>query len=772
MKKTCFFAIALVLLSMLPFTYATPLGDLIANETIQLKIYRVNAKSGQISGRAMERHLRTPPEAGVNESQPYTFFRVSQPKTLRDYFYNGRGRTLKEPIKTAIHYTEIKSINNIEIRYYSLKYIIEPKMVSITEDDSYIFRFVVKTQNGSDVPVTCYETPDSELVKLKSEVIGLGSDHGYYAVNIDPTGQMFQNCGFKFEAVNLGKENFAHYIGIINIDFSRDEVTSEKFLNEFLTKEATNTYLNNLAKQAMSTGTTDPVPPIPNVPPTIQPVDNPNPVVLPPIGNVSNPKSLYDLVSDGLIRVNMYRVNAKTGLFDGGAMPRVLWTPEEALGFDPFEGTVLEDPTRPSGDFLRLSEPWGGSWGGRQPWRTAIDESDSYCYNNMEIRYHNLKYIIEPVMIAVNEDKSYIFGFVVKKQYGSNAPVVCYKTPSGQELRLEPPSFSLGNLFGWVSEAHPMKPEPDSQLLANCGFTFEVYSWRNSGNRINAYNDYIEIRHVDFSTGEALRFLKEFVDNEQAEPYLIDSANKIIAAGGGSILGDDEDNCGDVELCGPDGTGDGIDNDCDGSIDEGCVEEDDGCGDVELCGGDGTGDGIDNDCDGQVDEGCDDDDGCGDVELCGGDGTGDGIDNDCDGQVDEGCDDDPDLPAGTYDYYFFFGEGHFDDIKSGIMPRWYCSRNNTSISDAQDELGGMGKEDLGDLFYDEYLPEGAFVMEEHDSGQEVQCSATDDFYGYDTPYKWILKRPDSCSGNAGLEQAAPYGWQIDDSGVGVEVDLG
>ena len=61
-----------------------------------------------------------------------------------------------------------------------------------------------------------------------------------------------------------------------------------------------------------------------------------------------------------------------------------------------------------------------------------------------------------------------------------------------------------------------------------------------------------------------------------------------------------------IEVC-----GDGIDNDSDGAVDEGCVE---------ICG-----DGVDNDGDQLIDEGC--------AEIC-----GDGIDNDKDGQTDEGCD--------------------------------------------------------------------------------------------------------------------------------------
>ncbi len=91
---------------------------------------------------------------------------------------------------------------------------------------------------------------------------------------------------------------------------------------------------------------------------------------------------------------------------------------------------------------------------------------------------------------------------------------------------------------------------------------------------------------------------------------------------------------------------DGADNDCDGEIDEGGV-----CCTAEVC------DGVDNDCDGEVDEGgvccepseevcdgvdndCDgvaDEDGVCDCrpspEIC------DGVDNDCDGEIDEGCKD-------------------------------------------------------------------------------------------------------------------------------------
>ncbi len=75
--------------------------------------------------------------------------------------------------------------------------------------------------------------------------------------------------------------------------------------------------------------------------------------------------------------------------------------------------------------------------------------------------------------------------------------------------------------------------------------------------------------------------------------------------------------CGKVEFC-----GDGIDDDCDGKIDERIDDEE------EICG-----DGLDNDCDGNIDERPDLNKG----EIC-----GNGIDDDCDGNIDEGHDQDGD----------------------------------------------------------------------------------------------------------------------------------
>lgn len=78
-----------------------------------------------------------------------------------------------------------------------------------------------------------------------------------------------------------------------------------------------------------------------------------------------------------------------------------------------------------------------------------------------------------------------------------------------------------------------------------------------------------------------------------------------------------------TEVC-----GDGLDNDCDGFVDEGCPW----CTNPvdEIC------DGIDNDCDGVIDNGV--------LNACGscgpvadGEVCDDGLDNDCNGSIDEGC---------------------------------------------------------------------------------------------------------------------------------------
>lgn len=122
---------------------------------------------------------------------------------------------------------------------------------------------------------------------------------------------------------------------------------------------------------------------------------------------------------------------------------------------------------------------------------------------------------------------------------------------------------------------------------------------------------------------------------------------------------------------------DGIDNDCDAQIDEGTSDYDsdgvpnsidtdddnDGSEDFVDCdplnesvfpGAIEVADGVDNDCDGQIDEGIDpdaDEDGypasidCDDTSAAINPGAievGDGFDNDCDGQIDEGIDPDAD----------------------------------------------------------------------------------------------------------------------------------
>lgn len=88
--------------------------------------------------------------------------------------------------------------------------------------------------------------------------------------------------------------------------------------------------------------------------------------------------------------------------------------------------------------------------------------------------------------------------------------------------------------------------------------------------------------------------------------------------------------CAKDEVC-----GDGVDNNCNGEVDEGC-DASCFCTNEQSCGGDCPSgcipmpeqcDTLDNNCDGQVDEGC-----CiAEEEAC------DSADNDCDRRIDEGC---------------------------------------------------------------------------------------------------------------------------------------
>jgi len=112
--------------------------------------------------------------------------------------------------------------------------------------------------------------------------------------------------------------------------------------------------------------------------------------------------------------------------------------------------------------------------------------------------------------------------------------------------------------------------------------------------------------------------------------------------------------CSDTqERCGPSGTGDGIDNDCDGQTDEICGEctpstlkacTEDGCAGTQACKPAGTW-GLCSKTDPCCNVNCTSNKHCSagncvcsdTQERCGPSRTGDGIDNNCNGQTDEGC---------------------------------------------------------------------------------------------------------------------------------------
>lgn len=123
---------------------------------------------------------------------------------------------------------------------------------------------------------------------------------------------------------------------------------------------------------------------------------------------------------------------------------------------------------------------------------------------------------------------------------------------------------------------------------------------------------------------------------------------------------------------------DGLDNNCNGVIDDGVLNACGYCGPAptEVC------DGVDNDCNLQVDEGLLNDCGeCGPTptEIC------DSVDNDCDGELDEGCDADAD--------------------GDGVTPRQGdCDDGDETVHHGADEVCGDGEDNDCNGFVDDTPP--------------------------------------------------------------------
>ncbi len=236
---------------------------------------------------------------------------------------------------------------------------------------------------------------------------------------------------------------------------------------------------------------------------------------------------------------------------------------------------------------------------------------------------------------------------------------------AGEEATLEVTLFNDGTLPLTITDLSVAAPfalvEPDSAVLQPG--TERALAVRFSPDSDDPAAATLDVRFAEVGVLDA-----ELLGNdcEQGEPALFDAdGDGVTTCAGDCNDRDAEIRPGAVELP------DGLDNDCDALADEGTtrsdddgdgLSEDDGdCDDANAAVSPGAaeveGNGIDDDCDGTVDDGQPDQDGDG-YAVLGGDcddtnasvrpgapELADGIDNDCDGIIDEGtasADDDGD----------------------------------------------------------------------------------------------------------------------------------
>jgi hypothetical protein len=195
-----------------------------------------------------------------------------------------------------------------------------------------------------------------------------------------------------------------------------------------------------------------------------------------------------------------------------------------------------------------------------------------------------------------------------------------------------------------------------------------------------------------------------------------------------------------------------VDGDSDGySVETDCDDTDENInpGATEIC------DGLDNNCDGQVDEGFTDTDldgiaDCVDVEEC------DGLDNDGDGLVDEGFDADSDGVADCYDIC-----GGFDDAvdTDGDGTPDGCDSCPLDFSNDSDDDGVCDSDDICSGFDDtvdtdnDGVPDGCDICEGFDDAVDTDGDGTPDGcdscpldFSNDSDGDGVCDSDDICSG--------------------------